>query len=130
WVFTGLAAAFITVAVYQLYLNQTLQIRWRRWLTDRYLDAWLSDRTYYRMQLMAGDADNPDQRIAEDVRLFVSRTLSLSLPFLSAAVTLVTFLGILWTLSAPITILGLRIPGYMVWAALLYPSARTSLTHT
>ncbi|HMB35620.1 MAG TPA: ABC transporter ATP-binding protein/permease [Methylomirabilota bacterium] len=128
WVFSGLAAAFITVAVYQLYLNQMLQIRWRRWLTDRYLNAWLSDRTYYRMQLMAGDADNPDQRIAEDVRLFVSRTLSLSLQFLSAAVTLVTFVGILWTLSGPVTILGWRIPGYMVWAALLYSIVGTWLT--
>src|SRR5713101_8645420 len=89
--FTWLAGLFIAVAVYQLYLNQMLQIRWRRWLTDRYLNAWLSDRTYYRMQLMAGDADNPDQRIAEDVRLFVTRSLSLSLQFLSAATTLVSF---------------------------------------
>jgi putative ATP-binding cassette transporter len=130
WVFTWLAAIFIAVAVYQLYLNQMLQIRWRRWLTDRYLTAWLSDRTYYRMQLMAGDADNPDQRIAEDVRLFVNRSLSLSLQFLSAAVTLVSFLGILWVLSGPMTLpwLGWTVPGYMVWAALLYSIVGTWLT--
>ncbi len=130
WVFTWLAALFIAVAVYQLYLNQMLQIRWRRWLTDRYLNAWLSDRTYYRMQLMAGDADNPDQRIAEDVRLFVTRSLSLSLQFLSAATTLVSFVGILWFLSGPIKLpwLGWTVPGYMVWAALLYSIVGTWLT--
>jgi putative ATP-binding cassette transporter len=130
WVFTWLAAIFIAVAVYQLYLNQMLQIRWRRWLTDRYLNAWLSDRTYYRMQLMAGDADNPDQRIAEDVRLFVSRSLSLSLQFLSAATTLVSFIGILWVLSGPMKLpwLGWTVPGYMVWAALLYSVVGTWLT--
>src|SRR5207244_9336740 len=66
-VFTGLAATFIIVAVYQLYLNQMLQIRWRRWLTDHYLDPWLADRAYYRLQLVGGSTDNPDQRIAEDL---------------------------------------------------------------
>src|SRR5215467_12527451 len=130
WVFTGLALAFIAVAVYQLYLNQMLQIRWRRWLTDRYLNAWLHDRTYYRMQLIAGETDNPDQRIAEDVRLFVARSLSLSLQFLSAATTLVSFLGILWVLSGPLKLpwLGWTVPGYMVWAALLYSIVGTWLT--
>ena len=130
WVFTGLALAFIAVAVYQLYLNQMLQIRWRRWLTDRYLNAWLHDRTYYRMQLVAGEADNPDQRIAEDVRLFVTRSLSLSLQFLSAVTTLISFVGILWILSGPIKLpwLGWTVPGYMVWAALIYSILGTWLT--
>src|SRR5881409_3922395 len=129
-VFTGLAAMFIIVAVYQLYLNQMLQIRWRRWLTDRYLNAWLADRAYYRMQLLAGETDNPDQRIAEDVRLFVTRSLSLSLQFLSAATTLVSFVGILWFLSGPMKLpwLGWTVPGYMVWAAILYSILGTWLT--
>src|SRR6202040_4207623 len=61
-----LVGGFIVLAVYQLYLNQMLEIRWRRWLTERYLRAWLTDRAYYRMQLVDGEADNPDQRIAED----------------------------------------------------------------
>jgi vitamin B12/bleomycin/antimicrobial peptide transport system ATP-binding/permease protein len=128
--FTWLAGFFIAVAVYQLYLNQMLQIRWRRWLTDRYLNTWLADRTYYRMQLAAGDTDNPDQRIAEDVRLFVTHTLTLSLEFLSAVVTLLSFVGILWGLSGAWTIpgLGVTIPGYMVWAALLYAVVGTGLT--
>ena len=128
--FTWLAAAYIVVAVYQLYLNQMLQIRWRRWLTDRYLNAWLADRAYYRMQLLAGETDNPDQRIAEDVRLFVTRTLTLGLQFLRAATTLVSFVGILWFLSGPMTLpwLGWTVPGYMVWAALLYAIVGTWLT--
>jgi vitamin B12/bleomycin/antimicrobial peptide transport system ATP-binding/permease protein len=59
-------------AVYESYLNQMLQIRWRRWLTDRYLRAGLTEGTYYRMQFVPGAADNPDQRVAEDFRLFIS----------------------------------------------------------
>src|SRR5437899_10520434 len=108
--FSWLAGLFIAVAVYQLYLNQLLQIRWRRWLTDRYLTAWLADRTYYRMPLMAVESDNPDQRIAEDVRLFVTRTLSLSLQFLTAITTLVSLLGLLWLLTCPFPIHLLRVP--------------------
>ncbi len=128
--FTWLAGLYIVVAVYQLYLNQMLQIRWRRWLTDRYLNAWLADRAYYRMQLLAGETDNPDQRIAEDVRLFVTRTLTLGLQFLRAATTLVSFVGILWFLSGPLKLpwLGWTVPGYMVWAALLYAIVGTWLT--
>jgi putative ATP-binding cassette transporter len=128
--FTYLAGAYIVVAVYQLYLNQMLQIRWRRWLTDVYLAAWLKEKAYYQMQLHATETDNPDQRIAEDLRLFVSTTLGLALGFLRAIVTLVSFVAILWTLSGPFTIPGihLTVPGYMVWAALLYAIVGTWLT--
>src|SRR3989441_11115369 len=110
-----------------------LQIRWRRWLNDHYLDAWLTDRAYYRMQLVGGSTDNPDQRIAEDLRLFVARTLALSLGLLSAVVTLASFIAILWGLSGAVTLplgaTGLTIPGYMVWVALVYALAGTWLTH-
>src|SRR5262249_7272367 len=76
-IFSGLVTAFILLAVYQLYLSQGLQIRWRQWMTNRLLGAWLHDSTVYRMQLSGDCSDNPDQRIAEDVTLFVSYTLSL-----------------------------------------------------
>src|SRR5262249_61018362 len=89
----------IFLAVYQVYLNETPEIRWRRGLTDRYLGAWLSDGAYYRMQLQDGEADNPDQRIAEDVQLLASHTLGLFTGGLRAVVTLVTFVAILWGLS-------------------------------
>ena len=128
--FTYLAAAYIVMAVYQLYLNQMLQIRWRRWLTERYLGAWLHDKSYYRMQLHGAETDNPDQRIAEDLRLFVSTSLGLSLGLLRAVVTLVSFVAILWTLSGPLAIpwVNVTVPGYMVWAALLYAIVGTWLT--
>jgi putative ATP-binding cassette transporter len=130
--FTWLAALFILAAVYQTYLNQMLQIRWRRWLTERYLRAWLADGAYYRMQLTSGDTDNPDQRIAEDLRLFVAGTLTLGIGGMRAVVTLVSFLGILWGLSGSMTVpfgVGWTIPGYMVWAALLYAVVGTWLTN-
>ena len=130
--FSWLAGLFIVAAVYQVYLNQMLQIRWRRWLTERYLDAWLSDGAYYRMQLTSGETDNPDQRIADDLRLFVTGALTLSIGGLRAVVTLVSFLGILWGLSGSVTLpigAGVTVPGYMVWAALAYAIAGTWLTN-
>jgi putative ATP-binding cassette transporter len=130
--FSWLAGLFIVAAVYQVYLNQMLQIRWRRWLTDRYLGAWLADGAYYRMQLTSGETDNPDQRIADDLRLFVTGALTLSIGGLRAIVTLVSFLAILWGLSGSVTLpigAGVTVPGYMVWAALLYAIAGTWLTN-
>src|SRR6188768_939008 len=93
--FCVLATAYIFLAVYQLYLNQWLQIRWRRWLTRTYLDKWLAGSNHYRMQLLGDEADNPDQRIAEDVALFIDRALSLGVGLLSAIVTLGSFVVIL-----------------------------------
>jgi len=127
--FTLLAFAFIAAAVYRVYLQQMLQIEWRTWLNERYLAAWLGERAYYRLQLLDKGTDNPDQRIADDLRLFVDSTLSLSLGLLSAVVTLLSFITILWTLSGALELWGVSIPGYMVWFALLYAVAGTWLTH-
>ncbi|MBI1206728.1 MAG: ATP-binding cassette domain-containing protein [Azospirillum sp.] len=131
--FSWLAALYILVAVYQLYLNQMLQIRWRRWMTERTLEDWLADQTYYRLQFAATNADNPDQRIAEDLRLFVELTLRITLGLMNSVVTLVSFLGILWVLSGALTIplpgAEIVVPGYMVWVALVYAAIGTWLTH-
>src|SRR5229473_2435603 len=135
-IFAVLAGLFIVFAVYQLYLQQMLQIRWRRWLTRRYLDGWLGERAYYRMQLKDGGTDNPDQRISDDLERFTRQCLALSVGgtgFLNAGVTLVSFMAILWTLSGPLTIpLGawgtIDIPGYMLWFALIYAVGGTWLT--
>jgi putative ATP-binding cassette transporter len=133
WIFCGLAAAYTVLAVYQLYLNLLLQIRWRRWMTRQYLERWTSGANHYRMQLLGDEADNPDQRIAEDIQLFVERTLSISIGLLSSIVTLLSFVTILWALSAsaPLTAFGwsVAIPGYLVWGALLYAVIGTALTH-
>jgi len=131
--FCVLAAIFIVLAVYQLYLNQWLQIRWRRWLTASYLDHWLTGANHYRMQLLGDAADNPDQRIAEDVNQFIQLTLNIGLQLLNSAVTLGSFMIILWALSAeaPLHLFGtsISIPGYLFWAALIYAVIGTAFTH-
>lgn len=128
--FSWLAGLYIVFAVYQSYLNQMLQIRWRRWLTEDYLRGWLTGGAYYRMQLAAGEADNPDQRVADDVPQFIASTLNLGIGGMNSVVSLISFVAILWGLSGTLTIPGLafRVPGYLVWAALLYAFAGTWLT--
>ncbi|HET9375485.1 MAG TPA: ABC transporter ATP-binding protein/permease [Chthoniobacterales bacterium] len=131
-IFFLLGGLGITLSVYAVYLQQMLQIRWRRWLTRKYLDAWLGNRAYYQLQLKNG-VDNPDQRIAEDVNQFTNYVLTLSLGLLTSLVTLGSFLVILWGLSGSADVpLGdwgvVHIPGYLVWAALLYAGIGTWLT--
>jgi vitamin B12/bleomycin/antimicrobial peptide transport system ATP-binding/permease protein len=122
-IFTGLAFAYILLAVYGRYLRQMLAFRWRQWLTNRFLEQWLGDKAFYRIE-RDRLADNPDQRISDDLQSFATTTLSLSLDLLSTLVTLVTFITILWTIAGALTIsvggTPLVIPGYMVWAAALY----------
>src|SRR6516165_3103927 len=132
-IFGVLAFAFIVVGVYSSYLRGILHIRWRRWLTECFLRDWLENQAYYRMQLNQAATDNPDQRISEDLDRFATISLALSLGLLSSFVTLVSFLSILWTLSGALTIpLGggaaIHIPGYMVFAALIYAVGGTLLT--
>jgi len=133
WRFAGLAFAFILVAVYKFYLTQLFELRWRAWLTERYVDGWLSQRAYYRLELGGAAADNPDQRIAEDIRLFTEYTVSLTMGLLNAVVTLASFIGILWVVSGPLTLAlfgtEVTIPGYMVWVAVLYAIAGSLLSH-
>ena len=131
-IFCILATFYIALSVYQLYLNQWLQIRWRRWMTSTYLGEWLHNANHYRMQLRGDAADNPDQRITDDVKLFVDQTLNIGVGLLSAVVTLASFVVILWGLSAesPLHIFGreFMIPGYLVWGALIYAIFGTALT--
>ena len=131
-VFCVLAAVAVVLSVYQLYLNQWLQIRWRSWMTTKYLGEWLHDANHYRMQLQGDAADNPDQRVTDDLRLFVDQTLSIGVGLLSSIVTLASFVIILWGLSAaaPLTAFGgeFDIPGYLVWGALIYAIFGTALT--
>ncbi|WP_207539369.1 ABC transporter ATP-binding protein/permease [Sabulicella rubraurantiaca] len=127
--FAWIAAIYIFVAVYALYLRQALQIRWRRWLTEGMLDHWLAERAHYRLSLEAGEADNPDQRVSEDAKLFVDMTLTLGLGLMRSVVTLLSFLFVLWSLSDSVTVLGVTIPGYLVWVAILYAGLGTWLAH-
>lgn len=130
--FSILATCYIIVAVYELYMQQLLEIKWRRWLTQEYLQNWLYKRSYYQMQLLNSSADNPDQRISEDLKLFVNLSLRLSLGLLKATVTLCSFVVILWNLSGALSLpIGgheVSIPGYMVWVAIIYSAVGTWLT--
>jgi vitamin B12/bleomycin/antimicrobial peptide transport system ATP-binding/permease protein len=131
--FCALAAVYIVLAVYKTYLNQWLQIRWRRWMTQTYLQQWLNAANHYRMQLLGDAADNPDQRIAEDVKSFIDNALQITTGILSSVVSFCSFVVILWGLSeqAPLHLFGAEfvIPGYLVWAALIYAAIGTALTH-
>jgi putative ATP-binding cassette transporter len=126
WQFSGLAFVFVAIAIYSVYLKQALQIRWRYWMSTRYLDRWLAHRAYYRIeQGQEGRlSDNPDQRIAEDLHALTSDTLSLVLGFISSSVTLFSFIHILWSVSGPLSFTALGqswvIPGYMVWFVIAY----------
>lgn len=133
-IFGMIATAIIVVLVYQSYLQRILHIRWRRWMTHQFLGRWLGDRAYYHIQLDQTSTDNPDQRISDDLDRFTGTSLDLSVGLLNAVVTLCSFMFILWRLSGPLTIplggaLSLTIPGYMVFAAIIYAFGGTLLTH-
>jgi len=120
-VFCGLALVFIVVAVYRMVLQQKLLMRWRSGLTASLLTLWLQRGAAYRLQLDGRRTpDNPDQRVADDARSFVDSTLSLLIGLINATVTLVSFVGILWTLSGSLPIGHWHLPGYMVWVAIVY----------
>lgn len=140
--FAVLAAVYIVIAVYKFYLTQWLELQWRRWMTRHYLQRWLGQHLFYRLELSrfarahaqgATSPDNPDQRIQEDVNLFTSASISLSMGLLNAAVTLASFVGILWGLSGSFGFSwqgsDYSIPGFMVWMAVLYCVAGSVATH-
>lgn len=141
--FCWLALIYIVIAVYKFYLTQVLELRWRAWMTDHYLTRWLANKAFYRMELARFTSDddrspdNPDQRIQEDLNLFTSYTVTLSMGMLNALVTLLSFVGILWALSgaleftAPAFLGGgaWTIPGYMLWAAVAYCGVGSVIAH-
>ena len=130
--FTVLAVIFIILAIYSLYFRQMLGFRWRQWLTQRFIDRWLADDAFYRIE-RDRLADNPDQRIADDLQSLASTTLSLSLDLLSTVVTLGSFVTILWVLGGALTFaiggVPVTIPGYMVWVAAIYAVAGSYVMH-
>jgi putative ATP-binding cassette transporter len=132
-VFSWIAALTILSGVYRTYLSQWLRIRWRRWMVAQYLGRWMAEARHYRMRLSGNPADNPDQRIAEDTQRFTDATLQIGVAILGQVVQLASFIVILWNLSGaqPLVMFGqsYHIPGYLVWAALLYSIVGTFLAH-
>ena len=131
--FAFLAFLHIAIAVYAIYLRQLLQLRWRTWMTEQYLAAWLKDQSYYRLQLGDNEMDNPEQRIQQDISEFVTLTLQFILGFLKQLTTLAAFAVVLWNLSGSFEFsLGgtnFVIPGYMLWFSLVYSVFGTGLAH-
>ena len=131
-VFSWLAAFFILNYVARAIVSPYLRLRWRRWLTQRYLAHWLDGRGYYRIELQR-TVDNADQRIAEDLRFLGEYTMTLLLGLLGAVATLLSFLFILWELSGPLSLasigLNVTIPGYMAWVCLIYAFVGTFLAN-
>lgn len=130
WVFVLVAGPGIFLDTARPWFNQKLEMRWRTWLTHRYLDRWLGGTTYYRME-RERVIDNPDQRVAEDLRLLATETLRLSLGLLDNIVKLISYSAVVWTISGSLAFAiwgqSFVIPGYMLWAAVLYALAGSLL---
>lgn len=130
--FCVIAGGYILVGILAYYLKSVLQIRWRIWMTKKYLVDWLDERTYYLLQVFEKQTDNPDQRISDDIRLFVENTITLVIDFIKNVVLLISFIGILWTLSGDLDLspfgINFVIPKYMVWATIIYALVGTYLT--
>ncbi len=130
--FLLLAGASMITAVFQLYVRQLLQLHWRRWLVARLQRQWLVNGLHYQINFLEGAADNPDQRISENTRWATAMAVDMAVGVVTSVLMLVSFIGILWTLSGPLHIAfgaaEFDIPGYMVWAALLYAGIGSGLT--
>ena len=137
FVFTPWAAVLVLSLVIEFVVQQMLVIRWRRWLTDYFVAHWLGDHAHYRMSLLGSQADNPDQRIAEDVNRFIDGgtegygIYSYSILLISTLSSLVTFVVLLWNLSANFTLPGtdIHVPGFLFWIALIYAVIGTTIAH-
>lgn len=128
-----IAIPALLAGVYATYLQQLLQLRWRTWMTRSMSQQWLHQNTAFLIAMQAANmdigADNPDQRIQEDIDRFAADTLTQFTSLFSNLITLVSYIGLLWVLSGPLVIFGLRIPGYFLWVALIYSIIATIITH-
>ncbi len=130
-IFCVWAAIGVVSHLIEFYAESVLKIGWRRWMTERYYGLWLDQGNLYRTVLVGRAADNPDQRIAEDVRNFLNSTYAYSISMLSTVSSLVSFSIILWTIPADFTVPGtdITVPGLPFWIALGFSVAGTWLTH-
>jgi putative ATP-binding cassette transporter len=136
-VFVPWAFIYVTSTVVEFVVQSTLIIRWRRWLTEFYVSHWLDENTHYRMTLIGAEADNPDQRISEDINRFIDGgnegygIYSYSILLISTLSSLVSFAIVLWTLSANYVLPGteIKVPGFLFWVALIYAGVGTIVTH-
>jgi len=132
-IFALITVGAILTGMAQYFFGQTLQIRWRRWLTDNFVGVWMAEGRHYRVRVVAPTVDNIHLRIANDISLFLQRTHELGTGLLNSLVMLASFTVMLWGLSAttPLPLFGsdLAFPGYLIWAALLYAGFGTLTAH-
>src|ERR1700760_392215 len=119
-IFLALAFAAAIVGVLQLVFRMRLQILWRQWLMRRLVGQWLSEQRFYRLSIAAPDLDAPEFRIAEDAKVATEPVVDFGYGIANAVLTAVVFFGVLWSASGSATLFGWRIPGFMVYAAILY----------
>jgi putative ATP-binding cassette transporter len=103
-----------------LAIRRALYIDWRRWLTAQVIGNWMADARHYQAGLIPGDHANPDGRIAEDIRIAVEGAVDLASSLFSCILLLITFVGILWSLSGWVEVAGVAVPGHLVILAFLY----------
>ncbi|HAS62097.1 MAG TPA: ABC transporter ATP-binding protein [Vibrio sp.] len=129
--FIGLVAIIVVMKVYAKWLQQWVEIRWRTWLTERFVTRWLGGRNFYHLTLTE-EPDNPDQRIAEDIKLLTTDTLELFLGLIKSIATLTAFSVILWNLSSDFLLPlfdDVKISGYLLWLAIIYSILGAGVTH-
>ena len=131
WIFVPLAVLNIIIGMIDIFVDSSLHIRWRTWLTHSLYERWLGKGTHYRIPFTDEHADNPDQRIQSDVNAFIQQTATLSIRLLSQAAQLVSFIVILWTLSRDFVLpfTDTVVPGFLVWLVITYAVVGTWLTH-
>lgn len=131
--FSELAALYILAAWSIFYIRRVIALHWRKEMSTQFIDYWMRNKRYYYIELIHRQMDNPDQRISEDIDLFIGRTIQFTIGIFNAVLTFVSFVFILWNLSGiiPLTILGFHfdLPGYIVWVAILYAIVGTYITH-
>jgi putative ATP-binding cassette transporter len=131
-IFCGLAFVYIMVQVVKSYLVGLLTLRWRRFMTRHYIQLWLSDRLYYWLQIRGQGADNPDQRLAQDLNIMTGQTLTLFFKFFESLIMLSVFSGVLWGLSDPLSFelwgVHINLPGSLFFLALAYAGIGTWMT--
>ena len=130
--FIFIAIFVLTMAVTGVHLlvKRRLQLAWRQWLTERLVGNWMTKGHHYRLANTPGDHDNPDGRIAEDIRIATETAVSLGHTLLFAILILYSFVDILWSVSGSADVPGTSatVPGYMVLLAFLYAGAGTALS--
>ena len=103
-IFIGVLVIYAPLLAGYRYLRDRLSLQWRRWLTARFVDQYFSDRAYYNLNTSNSDIDNPDQRIAEDVRSFTQESLTFLLVLVESVLAVIAFSGVLWGISRPLVI--------------------------